>query len=289
MPLSICIFAHNEARLLPRCVAALEAAADGLDYRAHVLANGCTDGTVSAARALAAGDARLRVCESPVGDKANAWNDYVYDIAEAGAAATHVFLDGDIRPGAGAFAHLARALRENPRAYAAAALPGSGRSRKRWAAELSRNHYISGNLYALSETALAAFRARRLRLPFGAKGEDGLISYLLLTDLEGGRNDAHKDRIAVCDGARFEFDPLQLNLTDLGTYRRRLNRYAERHFQKQILYRLLKEGGVSAMPDNIYDIYTAEAMAALKPRLDPVNFWFDLAALKRLRAGGGRR
>ena len=280
---------------MPRCIEALEAAADGLDYRAHILANGCKDGTVSIARALAAGDARLRVHENPVGDKANAWNAYVYDLtgsesgAGAGAAAAHMFLDGDIRPGSGAFAHLARALDENPGAYAAAALPGSGRSRERWAAALSRNHYLSGNLYALSDAALAAFRARRLRLPFGAKGEDGLISYLLLTDLEGGRNDTHKDRIAVCDAARFEFDPLKLNLTDLETYRRRLNRYAERHFQKQILYRLLKECGAGAMPDNIYDIYTAQAMAALKPRRDPVNFWFDLAALKRLRAAGARR
>jgi len=67
------------------------------------------------------------------------------------------------------------------------------------------------------------------------------------------------------------------------TYRRRLRRYAERHFQKQILYRLLKQGGAGAMPDNIYDIYTDENLSRLRPRLDPVNYWFDREALRKLR------
>ena len=37
------------------------------------------------------------------------------------------------------------------------------------------------------------------------------------------------------------------------------------------------------MPETIYDIYTKEALATLRPRLDPVNYWFDAATLKRLR------
>ena len=71
---------------------------------------------------------------------------------------------------------------------------------------------------------------------------------------------------------------------DLKIYQRRLRRYSERHFQKIILYRLLKEKGVAAMPETILDIYTKEALAPLRPRLDPVNWWFDAATLKRLRA-----
>ena len=287
MSLSICIFARNEERRLPLCVKALDAAANGVDYRAHILVNGCTDQTAATAQALAAADFRISVHELPVGDKANTWNDYVYRIANGGGARAHIFLDGDIVPCEGAFRALTETLLASPEAYGAAALPASGRSRRVWRAALRANHYLSGNLYALSSAALAQFRARALRLPFGAKGEDGLLSYLLLTDFAGGADDTHKHRIAIAENARFEFQSLSVNLTDMRIYRRRLMRYSERHFQKQILYRLLKENGVVAMPDSIWEIYAADNLRGLRPRRDPVNFWFDLMTLKRLRGSEG--
>ena len=65
--------------------------------------------------------------------------------------------------------------------------------------------------------------------------------------------------------------------------RRRL-RYSERHFKKKILYGLLKDHGVKAMPDSVYEFYSDAALNALHPRINPVNFWFNLATLRRLRA-----
>lgn len=282
MSIAICIFAHNEERLLPKCVGALDAAAAGAAWRAHILVNGSTDHTLETAKSLAAADPRLVVHELPVADKANAWNDYVFRIA--GDEETHVFLDGDVRPSANAFADLDRALKAAPLAYGAAALPAAGRSRRAWATRLFMNWYLSGNLYALTQTAIAAFRARNLRLPFGAKGEDGIVTYLLLTDLKGGEDDSHKERIVIADGASFEFDSLGPNARDLKTYHRRLIRYSERHFQKEVLYRMLKARGAAAMPENIGDIYTPEALHGLRPRRDPVNYWYDRASLRRLKA-----
>ncbi|WP_428409398.1 glycosyltransferase [Hyphococcus sp.] len=283
MSVSICIFARNEEQRLPSCVGALGAAGLGDADKIHILINGCTDNTAAAARSLAEADARITAHELPVGDKANAWNDYAHRIADS-SVETHVFMDGDITASEGAITALAEALRRSPEAYAAAALPAAGRSRRGWATLLLLNNYLSGNLYALSGAAVAAFRQRDLRLPFGAKGEDGLITYLLLTDLQGGSDDSHRDRIVIAEDATFEFDSLQANWRDFNLYRRRLRRYSERHFQKQVLYRLLKENGAAAMPETIYDIYTQEALASLRPRLDPVNYWFDVATLKRLRA-----
>lgn len=248
------------------------------------MVNGCTDNTLQVAKSLAAADRRITVRELPLGDKANAWNEYVHFIAPDADA--HIFMDGDIRPSDGAIAVLADALESAPRAFAAAALPAAGRSRRRWAFMLLANHYLSGNLYALSNRGLSEFRARKLRMPLGAKGEDGIISYLLLTDFDGGHDDTHTDRIIVAADATFEFDSLGFNKRDIKTYRHRLARYSERHFQKKILYRLLKERGADAMPENIYDIYTPKRLEQLSPRFDPVNFWFDLATLKRLRSGG---
>ena len=282
-PLSVCIFARNEERLLPLCVGALDAAGLGVGDAVHILVNGCTDGTAATARALASADRRIIVHELPVGDKANAWNEYVHRLADPNAAA-HVFIDGDVRASAGAVAALADALAAALESRAAAALPAAGRSRRGWARRLLTRPYLSGNLYALSAAAVAEFRRAELRLPFGAKGEDGLIAYLLLTDLKGGEDDSRSERIVTAEDATFEFDSLRASLRDLGIYRRRLRRYSERHFQKKILYRLLKNHGAAAMPDSIYEIYTRETLAELRPRLDPVNFWLDAATLRRLRA-----
>jgi glycosyltransferase involved in cell wall biosynthesis len=282
--LSVCIFARNEERLLPQCAGSLDRAGLTADDRVFILVNGSTDETLSVARALAAADPRIAVCDLPVGDKANAWNDYVHRLAPPKATA-HVFIDGDIAAGPGALTALNEALAQSPEAYAAAALPAAGRSRRRWARHLLLNRHLSGNLYALSDSAIAAFRQKRLRLPFGAKGEDGLIAYLLLTDLQGGDDDSHDQRIIVAENAVFEFDPLQPNLRDLKIYARRLQRYSERHFQKELLYDRLKEKGVRAMPDAVSEIYTDEACRTLRPRFGPVNFWVDLATLRRLKTG----
>lgn len=282
MALSVCIFAHNEERLLPACVGSLHGAGLSSDDRIHILANGCTDATTMIAKTLAAADTRIQLNELAVADKANAWNDYVHRLADP-ALAVHVFLDGDVRASQGALRALKTALDASPEAYAAAALPAAGRSRRHWARRLLIHNYLSGNLYALSGAAIAAFREKALRLPFGAKGEDGIITYLLLTNMIGGGDDSHLKHIVVAEDATFEFESLTANLRDLKIYRRRLKRYSERHFQKQLLYRLLKSRGAGAMPDSIAEIYTADAVAQLRPRLDLLHYWFDRATLKRLR------
>ena len=281
MTLSVCIFAHNEERLLPECIGALDRAAPDVPYTVHILVNGCTDHTGEVAISLAAADSRLTVHTLPVADKANAWNDYVYRLAPQSDA--HIFIDGDVKPSENAIRALAETLAEHPHAYAAAALPATGRSRRQWTTQLYLDRHLSGNLYALSGKALQAFRNRNLHLPFGAKGEDGLIAYLLLTDLQGGENDSHDERITVSDGATFEFQSLRLNALDLQVYHRRLLRYSERHFQKQTLYPLLKKAGVQALPESIYEIYTPEAFAAFKPRAHPLYYFYDRVTLKRLR------
>jgi glycosyltransferase involved in cell wall biosynthesis len=283
MTWSVCIFAHNEERLLPSCLGALDAAAEGRPFEAHVMENGSADSTLGVARAIAAVDPRIRIHHSPRGDKSAAWNDYVYGVAPA--ADLHVFLDGDVRPCAGAFAALAQALEASPEAYAAAALPASGRERARWAERLLRESWISGNLYGVSGRALALIRQRNIRLPQGSVGEDGLLSYIFVTDFKGGPDDSRRERIAVAVDAHFEFDSLRPNLPDLRRYVRRLRRYSFRHFQNEILYARLKREGLAALPVRIGDIFTPEALACLRPRLDPETFFVDLATLANLRSG----
>ena len=185
---SVCIFAHNEERLLPQCLKALDAAAAGGEYVVHIMENGSSDQTASVARAFAAADPRINAHHLSLGDKSNAWNEYVHRVA--GDAEMHVFIDGDVRPSANSFKALNEAFQASPQSYAAAALPATGRSRKSWAARLFLNSYLSGNLYAVRGTAARLIRERNIRLSIGSVGEDGILSYLMLTDLKGGRDDS---------------------------------------------------------------------------------------------------
>lgn len=284
---SVCVFAHNEERLLPRCLAALDGAAAGGEYVVHVMENGSRDDTARVARALAAADPRIRVHQAALADKANAWNDYVHRLADD--ADMHVFIDGDVQPGKGAFKSLAYAFEGSPQAHAAAALPTTGRSRRAWTKRLFAERWLSGNLYAMRSEALDLFRTKSIRLPVGAVGEDGLLSYLLVTDLKGGHDDSRRERIAIASGAFFEFDSLGPSLRDLKIYRRRLRRYSQRFFQNEVLYARLKTYGVEAMPERIDEIYTTETVAPLSPRRELPNFFVDLLTLRALKAKASAR
>jgi hypothetical protein len=121
-------------------------------------------------------------------------------------------------------------------------------------------------------------------LPVGAFGEDGIITYILLTDFKGGPDDSHRTRIAVASGAHFEFDSLEANPRDAAIFRRRMNRYSQRWFQNQILYPKLKREGLGALPDSVAEIFTLENLAPMRPRFDPQHFFVDRATLRRLRA-----
>ena len=281
MTVSICIFAYNEEKLLPSSVAAIPAAVGHDDYRIHIVENGSKDETARIARMLSAADDKITVHELSIADKANAWNEYVFRIAPQ--AQFHIFLDGDIKPSVGSINALCNALAENNTAYGAAAMPVAGRSQRKWATQLLTNHYISGNLYAISSAGIERFRETQTYLPFGAKGEDGLVSYIFLTDFQGGEDDTHLHRIVPVADATFEFDSLSLNFDDLSLYHRRLKRYSERHVQKQILYGILKKHGLSAMPKSTSDIFSLEALADQSPRLHPIDFIYDMVTINRLR------
>ena len=173
--------------------------------------------------------------------------------------------------------------RTTARAYGVAALPATGRSRQMWAERLFDEHYISGNLYALSGDVVEQFRTKPFLFPFGAVGEDGLLTYVLLTDLQGGEDDSHKNRIAVATDAFFEFDSLSVSARDMKIYWNRLRRYSRRYIQNAIMYPMLKQHGLSALPERIETLFTLEALSKITPRTDFVNAVVDRRMLRELK------
>lgn len=243
---SVCIFAHNEERRIARCLKSITTALGQQPVPIHVLVNGCTDRTLAVVRGYP--DERVRPVVIEVGDKANAWNVYVHEIAPE--ADVHFFVDGDCWAGGGALDNLACALLfDHPKAHAAAAFPGCGRSRKGWQETMLREHYMAGNLYALRGSTVARMQAENVRLPFGLVGDDSLVTWLCHHDMNRLAS-PDKELIAPCPAAEFHFDSLRWwSPADIRTYLRRRRRYARRREQLARLLPSLRRYGLIAMPE----------------------------------------
>ena len=153
MTLPIAVFAHNEERKIVACLESLYAGGLERDFRAYVLANGCTDATAAVVREYAATRPEIQLVEISLGDKANAWNVYVRDIGVS--APVHFFVDGDVEVGPGSLAALRKGLAEHPEARAAAAVPATGRHLEHLRNGALAEHGLQGNLYALAGEFLA--------------------------------------------------------------------------------------------------------------------------------------
>lgn len=282
LAVSVAIFAHNEQDYIRDCLQVVAEGLQGLDARAVVLANGCTDGTVEVAQAFCRGHANFTVVGIAVGDKANAWNVYVHDLAPEAQA--HVFVDGDTLPYPGSFAAILRDVRATPGAHGIAGLPIGGRTSASWRENIVSGHGLPGPLYALSGCFVDAVRAARVRLPSGLIGDDVLVPILVRSDLLS-REAQDPRRVAVCPQAEFTYKSLSyLRPKHWRLYLRRRTRNSLRHFQNQLLIPRIRRGGTAAIPADIAELYEPASVAALAPRRHPVDFWFDWAALRRIRA-----
>ena len=182
------VFAHNEAGGIAACLAALQAqdifARDGVEARLVVLANGCSDATVTVARAAGA-----EVADLPKGGKSRTWNRFVHDLSRWDADVL-VFCDADISvPDRGALWRLvigagrqgAWVFNSQPvkdTVYAPFNLTAMDKIIASAAGGLDDwKTAICGQLYAMP-----AGRARGFHLPIGLPVEDGFLRAMVLTD-----------------------------------------------------------------------------------------------------------
>jgi glycosyltransferase involved in cell wall biosynthesis len=277
---SIAVFAYNEAATIAASLDAIRACCDVATVRVHVLINGCRDETEAVVRGYSATGFDLRPIVIERGDKANAWNHYTHAVAPEDAL-IHLFTDGDMVMAPGSIAGFLRAFAAAPEANGCAALPTSGRSREAFRAKLLRHHEMAGNLYAVRGTCLMEFRRLDVRLPFGIFGEDGLVSTLIRWNLDTlGKPDDR--RVIASEEAGFGYDSLSpFRLRDWRTYHNRKMRYAVRRQQANMLYPLLWERGVQAMPPHVVDLYRAQHRY-MKLRWNGIDTWFDWTACRRI-------
>ena len=279
-PWPVAVFAHNEERKITACLASLAESHQHHPVQCFVLANGCTDGTEECVRAFIANNPWVHLISIQLGDKSNAWNIYVHEVAPP--SDVHFFIDGDLGACSGALTHLYRALTSNAEANAAAAVPATGRTRKRVTEQIIQDHDLLGNLYALRGTFLDRVRAHEIRIPVGLIGEDCMVGALAKwnLDLKAGWRE---ERIVPCPEAGFWFEPLSmLRPRDLSIYWKKQVRYGIRACQMQMIISIVKVQGLHRMPTHVRDLYAAEIGNCSLPWSGPRTF-FNWIGMRRIR------
>ncbi|WP_300086851.1 glycosyltransferase, partial [uncultured Nitrosomonas sp.] len=166
----VAIFAHNESRRIIACLEALRLSPLPDGTTCYVIANGCTDDTVIRATEYAQRASWVKVIDLKTGDKANAWNYFVHEVAaEAGI---YFFTDGDCQIESGALQHLEERLLSNPDINAVSGVPSSRNlSLGIFRSTITSKGGFAGNLYALSQDFVTRIRIKQIRLPHGLIGD----------------------------------------------------------------------------------------------------------------------
>lgn len=247
---SVTMFAYNEERNISTAVQSVfENSDEGLN-RVVVIANGCTDNTVGVLNALSnqTGYEKLDVIELVLGDKCNAWNHYIHDLAEENDV--HFLVDADVSFTKNAFPGMAAKLLSDERANAVAGLPFSGRNQGQYEDMVVNGWCLFGNCYGIKHRFLELLRQRHFRLPIGLGWIDSEITKAIHSDV-GLVKDPEKGRI-ICDPeCGYEFESLSLfRKSDWALYINRIARYKLGQLQEVYLDKL----EYSAWPDNLLEI-----------------------------------
>lgn len=250
---SVVLFAHNEAAAITGAINAVRKAGLRPTDTLTVLINGSTDQTLALVQAEALRDPRIIAVNIALGDKANAWDVYVHRLGDPGAD-MHIFIDGDVRISPGALDHIEQTMQTHPAALAIATLPRGGRQAVTWAARIMANSGLPGNFYALPGPVFRRLQGQ-IWLPVGFMGDDSLLRWLLLRDLDP-KAAPHPNRIKPCATAFFDYDSFPRNsLAGLRRLWRRHLGYTRRELQVHVLCNLLVAQGISALPRRISEIY----------------------------------
>lgn len=276
---AIAVFAHNEEAHI---IAALESvkACSAPGDRCYVLNNGSRDATAERVREFCADNDFCELVEIAIGDKANAWNVFLYELGID--AETYIFLDGDCEACPNAFNELEKTLASSNSVNAAAAIP-SRDCRSSLRQSMLDSGGLSGNLYALSASFVGRIRERNVRFPVGLIGEDSLIGTLSMRNAEA-QGSWEVSRTVVSAGAEFRFDRLSpFSWHDLRLYFFRLVRYAIRHQQNEIIKVLMKEEGLAGLRSNFDDIYERypEMIRVRRHGIDAVFDWLAARLIRK--------
>jgi len=277
------VLAHNEAKKIVACLDSIYEADPSRKFSIFVMANGCTDNTEDIVKEYAITHDGVNLVSIQMPDYCNAWNVFIHDTVPAHVPNSDIyfFMDGDCRACPRVFSELAKGLAENVEANAAGSMPMAGRDKTKDTGDMMERRVFVANLYALRGCFVRELQAKRVRLPLGLEGDDGLIGAFVKWDLDPS-TEWNDNRIVPCPAAGFTFDPVSpLDFGAWKTYLRRLIRYARRRYEFELLGPRLKKYGLQGLPEHISEIYSSAK--DLKLKWQGIYTLTNLIALKQMR------
>ncbi len=232
MTYAICMFAYNEAKHIRESVYSVLENIDDAAQQLTVIANGCTDDTVAILHHVAVTEPLLKVVELEIGDKCNAWNEYVHSLAPE--ADTHFFVDADVRFTDNVFPILHAQLHQTT-AHAVAGVPVSGRNQAYYESLVVERSCFFGNLYGLTGSFIQMVRAKQFYMPVGLNWIDSFLTKAVNTDIQFLDHNLH-ERVTYLLGHGYYFASLSpWRWDDLLLYKNRIARYELGKLQEILL------------------------------------------------------
>lgn len=137
----------------------------------------------------------LRVWSIPLGDKANAWNQYIHHIWDGQSLA--FFIDGYVRINHDAVTLLGSAVTSDSTALGGSGVPSCGRSAPAVRKTMLENGGMHGNFCCIKGSTIAEMRQRQIRLPLGLYRTDSLMGAIISYALHPGIHQWDRHRILV--------------------------------------------------------------------------------------------
>ena len=231
---SIAIFAYNEQEHIKTCLDIIfQSVDDNLD-KVYLLANGCTDRTVDRAKELVEYSERLEIVEISLGDKCNAWNHYIHNIATT--KYIHFFVDADCLFSKDCFPKMYKSLKEAAQTTnIIAGMPLGGRNNAFYRSLVTDRSCFFGNLYGLHPRYLSVIQSKNFKLPIGLNWIDSFLTKAANTDINFFDYNLPQ-RVTYLDDAGFYFESLSpFKWQDIKLYKNRIARYELGKIQEKYL------------------------------------------------------
>jgi hypothetical protein len=281
---NVAVFCRNEALHISDCIRTIAAAIGSHSAVVTIIVNGSTDKSAELARQAAERHAiPCKVYVIAEGDKANAINQFFYEIRED--ARLYFFVDGYTKIGPAAFQAMDACLSDQPDVVAASGVAANGRTmRLATPATLGRHGHLHGQLHGLRRDFIDRVVARRLRLPIGLYYGDGLVGSMAMHDLDPLNTAWNTARIAGLPDAVYEIPTLSVyRLRDLRRQFNRKIRQMRGRRENAAIRSIVYHAGYEGLPEYSDDMIHSFLAEHGTPRVSLPDRPFMALAKRRVR------
>jgi len=289
MKIDICVVAHNEQeRVIESLVHiknAINVTQDKVKVMVAIITNGCTDYTVQQCLYFCESNIEFSVYNLDLGDKANAWNYFVYQVQEKDTKTITLFVDGDCFISPNAINSMLDTYNTNSQVNAIAGYPATvGGDNLFIKQRMLTEGDFAGNFYALSPSFLNRLKSLCFRLPTGLIGDDSLLVWLCGNDFSI-KNSRKKENFTTAINALYYYERLvPTSISKIKKYLTRIDRYSLRRMQQYCIRRYVDQHDFNNLPYTIEEIYHYHEYLSFKSiRWRSISAYYDLRNLLKIK------